>query len=201
MNFFSLFGPTINYQSSTNRRDRERQTQRSIPNDFLSSILSSEIQNILQQPTESSTIPPPTRTSSEQIGTQTTSNPETNQEGVEEVLFVYEPLSGEQNQNHGIPLQEMRNISSLENAEETSEEQICVICHQPIERNQIIRKLNSCNHKFHVHCIDEWLATNNSCPTCRINLSPPSEDQESQQNRRRTSFTIPMYQLRYGREI
>jgi len=25
----------------------------------------------------------------------------------------------------------------------------------------------SCNHEFHIHCINIWLGLNNSCPNCR----------------------------------
>ena len=33
-----------------------------------------------------------------------------------------------------------------------------------------IKKLPTCNHYFHVHCIDKWLSTNVTCPLCRTSL-------------------------------
>lgn len=29
------------------------------------------------------------------------------------------------------------------------------------------------NHLFHKECVDEWLATNNTCPICRVVFTPP----------------------------
>ncbi|RZS19368.1 hypothetical protein BHM03_00051776, partial [Ensete ventricosum] len=34
-----------------------------------------------------------------------------------------------------------------------------------------VRVLLGCNHGFHVHCIDRWLVSRLSCPTCRRCLS------------------------------
>ncbi|XP_058812082.1 uncharacterized protein LOC131676791 [Topomyia yanbarensis] len=41
----------------------------------------------------------------------------------------------------------------------------CVVCLEPlIERIKVLR----CAHRFHIDCIDRWLAINNRCPTCRV---------------------------------
>ena len=42
----------------------------------------------------------------------------------------------------------------------------CRICLRPFHLNQIVRKLPSCKHKFHLDCIDNWLL--HSHPTCPI---------------------------------
>ena len=42
---------------------------------------------------------------------------------------------------------------------------LCVICQDKINYNSIIREL-SCNHIFHLNCIDKWLETNKKCPLC-----------------------------------
>ena len=43
----------------------------------------------------------------------------------------------------------------------------CSICLAPYEVKEELRTL-PCDHKFHKHCIDEWLVTKNIlCPLCR----------------------------------
>lgn len=49
---------------------------------------------------------------------------------------------------------------------EELEEDICVICLQPIKYKYLVYKTN-CNHTFHKGCLHEWLCANNSCPICR----------------------------------
>ncbi|XP_073138173.1 RING-H2 finger protein ATL63-like [Henckelia pumila] len=43
----------------------------------------------------------------------------------------------------------------------------CVICLSAFEDGQVGRRLPSCNHAFHVECIDMWLHTHTTCPMCR----------------------------------
>ena len=49
---------------------------------------------------------------------------------------------------------------------EELEEDICVICLQPIIYKYLVYKTN-CNHTFHRNCLHEWLCKNKSCPICR----------------------------------
>jgi len=179
MNIYSIFGPTINYSESQNS---ERNTN---PMNFLSSLFSREFNELFQQNQPSST------TTQNNVSETTTSNTQTSP-NIEEVIFYYndlQPLTTSQ----GIPLHQMRNISSLETCENETEE-VCVICHQPIMNDQIIRTLNVCSHKFHIHCIDEWLSSNRTCPTCRRELIDTQETTEQQRT------TLPVYQFRYGRD-
>ncbi|TYH80030.1 hypothetical protein ES332_D03G105300v1 [Gossypium tomentosum] len=44
---------------------------------------------------------------------------------------------------------------------------ICPICLLEYKANDILRTIPSCAHYFHVHCIDEWLKRNATCPLCR----------------------------------
>ena len=46
----------------------------------------------------------------------------------------------------------------------------CVICMENIEKESIIRKLNKCNHFFHINCIDKWFESKITCPTCRQDI-------------------------------
>lgn len=43
----------------------------------------------------------------------------------------------------------------------------CVICLAEFCDGEQIRFLPKCNHHFHVVCIDKWLLSHSSCPTCR----------------------------------
>ena len=67
-----------------------------------------------------------------------------------------------------------------------SEEMTCVICHLPIREKSIIRRLNNCNHFFHVGCIDQWITSDNQsstlCPICRqpiVRNSSPTTTNEN----------------------
>lgn len=43
----------------------------------------------------------------------------------------------------------------------------CAICLGEFVEGEDIRVLPSCNHGFHMGCIDKWLRSHSSCPTCR----------------------------------
>ncbi|KAF8377175.1 hypothetical protein HHK36_030548 [Tetracentron sinense] len=43
----------------------------------------------------------------------------------------------------------------------------CVICLSEFASGERVRVLPKCNHGFHVRCIDKWLMSHSSCPTCR----------------------------------
>ncbi|KAJ0453190.1 putative transcription factor C2H2 family [Helianthus annuus] len=49
----------------------------------------------------------------------------------------------------------------------------CPICLGEFMEGEKIRVLPQCNHGFHVRCIDVWLASHSSCPTCRRSLAEP----------------------------
>ena len=48
---------------------------------------------------------------------------------------------------------------------------ICVICHELMEPIHTIVEPDNCTHKFHVICINIWLAHNRTCPLCRVPIS------------------------------
>ena len=181
MNIYSIFGPTI-YSDSQNSDPSPN------PMNFLSSLFSTEFNELFQR-SQSNQRPTTQNNSTERTTTSTQTTP-----NIEEVIFYYNDLQPFTVPT-GIPLNEMRNISTLENVEEETDE-VCVICHQPITRNQMIRKLNSCSHQFHIHCIDEWLSSNRTCPTCRRDLIEDTSNTTDSSQR----STLPTYQFRYGRE-
>ncbi|KAK1403820.1 RING-type E3 ubiquitin transferase [Heracleum sosnowskyi] len=43
----------------------------------------------------------------------------------------------------------------------------CVICLSEFAPGERVKVLPKCNHGFHVRCIDRWLTSHSSCPTCR----------------------------------
>lgn len=43
----------------------------------------------------------------------------------------------------------------------------CAICLAEYVDGDEIRVLPQCGHGFHVHCIDMWLGSHSSCPSCR----------------------------------
>ncbi|XP_010252063.1 PREDICTED: RING-H2 finger protein ATL74 [Nelumbo nucifera] len=46
----------------------------------------------------------------------------------------------------------------------------CPICLGEFMDGEKVRVLPKCNHGFHVKCIDIWLLSHSSCPTCRHSL-------------------------------
>lgn len=46
----------------------------------------------------------------------------------------------------------------------------CLICLGDFVEGEKVRVLPKCNHGFHVRCIDTWLLSRSSCPTCRQSL-------------------------------
>ena len=49
----------------------------------------------------------------------------------------------------------------------------CAIFLSEFVEGEGIRVLGKCNHGFHVNCIQQWLSSHTSCPTCRRSYLPP----------------------------
>jgi len=72
--------------------------------------------------------------------------------------------------NSGIKKKEMVALPTSTYSHESgspSSTSSCVICLAEFCNGDQIRFLPKCNHHFHVVCIDKWLLSHSSCPTCR----------------------------------
>jgi E3 ubiquitin-protein ligase ATL10/75/76/77/78 len=58
----------------------------------------------------------------------------------------------------------------------------CTICLSEFKHGVHVRVLPVCHHGFHIRCIDKWLATRCTCPTCRRCLFGISQQDVSQEN-------------------
>lgn len=51
----------------------------------------------------------------------------------------------------------------------------CSICLGEYEDKDKLRTLPTCDHNFHLTCIDIWLRRQSTCPICRMSLHDSSE--------------------------
>ncbi|KAJ1560059.1 hypothetical protein HK096_010173 [Nowakowskiella sp. JEL0078] len=67
------------------------------------------------------------------------------------------------------PSQEKHSLEVNNNSMTTDDEQTCSICLEDFKDDEYIRILDTCNHIFHKHCIDNWLVKQATyCPNCRL---------------------------------
>ncbi|GJP64642.1 hypothetical protein CLOP_g21618 [Closterium sp. NIES-67] len=52
----------------------------------------------------------------------------------------------------------------------------CTVCLCDFNEGELVRSLPPCAHRFHVSCIDHWLAARTTCPVCRIDLETQTPD-------------------------
>jgi hypothetical protein len=57
---------------------------------------------------------------------------------------------------------------SLVSTEDAKPVETCPICY---ETDSVIRQTLSCGHTFHLHCVEQWLRKNSTCPMCRCKIS------------------------------
>ncbi|XP_059650966.1 RING-H2 finger protein ATL79-like [Cornus florida] len=55
----------------------------------------------------------------------------------------------------------------------------CAICLSEFTEGEGIHVLGRCRHGFHIQCIQEWLSSHSSCPTCRTDCHPSSSSSSS----------------------
>ncbi|CAI5957069.1 unnamed protein product [Closterium sp. NIES-64] len=47
-------------------------------------------------------------------------------------------------------------------------------CLSDFNEGELVRSVLPCEHRFHVACIDHWLASKTTCPVCRADLKSPA---------------------------
>jgi hypothetical protein len=53
----------------------------------------------------------------------------------------------------------------------------CAVCQEDIKEGERVRTIRSCQHAFHMNCVDPWLKNKGNCPNCRAPLEPPSANE------------------------
>ncbi|CAI8585604.1 unnamed protein product [Vicia faba] len=52
----------------------------------------------------------------------------------------------------------------------------CAVCLNEFQDDETLRLIPKCSHVYHHGCIDIWLVSHNTCPVCRANLVPISDE-------------------------
>lgn len=47
----------------------------------------------------------------------------------------------------------------------------CTICLDLLANNTRVKKIPLCSHSFHSKCLKDWMAVNECCPNCKVNLA------------------------------
>ena len=63
----------------------------------------------------------------------------------------------------------MLDIPPTEQLEEVPLETACPVCRIDFVRGDVVQPLH-CDHKFHIACIQRWLAGHLTCPMCRTEV-------------------------------
>ncbi|XP_020694715.1 RING-H2 finger protein ATL73-like [Dendrobium catenatum] len=66
--------------------------------------------------------------------------------------------------------------------EEQSFSTECSVCLTAFQEGEKVRQLPACRHSFHAPCVDMWLYSHSSCPSCRA-LVPQATMEDSRQQR------------------
>ncbi|GJM86460.1 hypothetical protein PR202_ga02323 [Eleusine coracana subsp. coracana] len=71
--------------------------------------------------------------------------------------------------NKGVKKEVLRSIPTVTYVSDRSKEEAdeCAICLAEFEDGQAMRVLPQCGHAFHAACVDTWLRSHSSCPSCR----------------------------------
>lgn len=67
-------------------------------------------------------------------------------------------------------LNNLRDATTVELNTNTDSSPLCSICQATVNSNEIMRRVNNCNHSFHIGCIDQWFENNVICPVCRYDI-------------------------------
>ena len=187
MQTFSIFGPNFygtpsSQQNSTNNENFDVRQIFSRLVDFLQNILN-YVEPVLEGSEETNHSTTQTTVHQNSEAAQPAADIENPLRSSNDDYVVSELLFFDNNSSlgNGMTITEINENSSLESVESSDEDFICSICQNQIE-NSIYRKITPCGHCFHVSCIDNWLVGHNTCPYCRINLTPERPQSSSRRN-------------------
>lgn len=93
-------------------------------------------------------------------------------EPVPEDVQFYFTFDNTSQQFQGLRLEDLPNYTQLFVLNEMTENEMCSICRNQFQMNEICRKINQCQHYFHQSCVDSWLSRNSTCPVCRHSILP-----------------------------
>lgn len=57
----------------------------------------------------------------------------------------------------------------------------CAVCQDSIVQNEIVRRLNACQHVFHESCLTTWFQRRATCPLCRNDIRSDVVGSQGQQ--------------------
>ncbi|KAJ0683609.1 putative transcription factor C2H2 family [Helianthus annuus] len=82
-------------------------------------------------------------------------------------------IAGQQSANKGINKKLVEGLPKFtyDSAKEDKSQKLsssdCAICLEEYADGDEIRVLPQCGHGYHIECIDKWLGSHSSCPSCR----------------------------------
>jgi hypothetical protein len=62
------------------------------------------------------------------------------------------------------------------------EEGFCTICQMNLTEGERIRAIQKCQHLYHAECLEPWLRAHTTCPVCRTDVFPPSNEEDTEYN-------------------
>jgi len=91
-------------------------------------------------------------------------------------------------------LRQNTTVGTYENLRLPNTDNNCSICRETFANDDIVRRINSCQHVFHMNCLDTWLETHTSCPICRTDVregteGPPTPMDDENENDTDTNYS------------
>ncbi|KAG9154936.1 hypothetical protein Leryth_012130 [Lithospermum erythrorhizon] len=81
--------------------------------------------------------------------------------------------------NRGLEVSILESLPSVVFTNKDFEEQLeCSVCLCVFSDGETTRILPTCNHEFHMECIDMWFLSHSTCPLCRSPVSSPTKSSD-----------------------
>uniref|UniRef100_A0A0E0A7U0 RING-type E3 ubiquitin transferase n=1 Tax=Oryza glumipatula TaxID=40148 RepID=A0A0E0A7U0_9ORYZ len=59
-------------------------------------------------------------------------------------------------------------------SETSTQTLVCAICLEQLRHGELCSEVPACRHLFHRDCLGAWIKSSNSCPMCRVEVTPGS---------------------------